>query len=55
MFSCFILLDIQYVHTLRRDDLLCNTVAAEVMNSGSIFWHGVKVDRANSEADMWQK
>ena len=29
----------------RRNDLLCNTVAAMVINSVSIFWHGVKVDR----------
>ena len=29
----------------RRNDLLCNTVAAGVMNSVSTFWHGVKVDR----------
>ena len=25
--------------------LLCNTIAAGVMNSVSTFWHGVKVDR----------
>ena len=30
---------------MRGNDLLCNTVAAGVMNSVSIFWHGVKVDR----------
>ena len=30
----------------RRNDLLCNTVAAGVMNSVSTFWHGVKVDRS---------
>ena len=29
----------------RRNYLLCNTVAAGVMNSVSTFWHGVKVDR----------
>ena len=33
------------VATAHRNDLLCITVAAGVINSVSTFWHGVKVDR----------
>ena len=40
------------VAAARRNDLLCNTVAAGVMNSVSTFWHGVKVDRSPEVAPV---